>query len=92
VDSDDWVVNDAFEALVSAAEKFNAELVIGDFNTFDQETREVSPAYDKERWSGIPLEKITSGRMSPQLFKMSPVPWRKLYLSSFIKNKKKDKN
>ena len=88
VDSDDWVVNDAFEALVSAAEKFNAELVIGDFNTFDQETREVSPAYDKERWSGIPLEKITSGRMSPQLFKISPVPWRKLYLTSFIKNRK----
>lgn len=88
VDSDDWVVKDAFETLVSTAEKFNAELVIGDFNTFDQETREVSPAYDKERWSGIPLEKITSGRMSPQLFKMSPVPWRKLYLTSFIKNRK----
>lgn len=33
VDSDDWVVNDAFEKLVTEAEKFNAELVIGDFNT-----------------------------------------------------------
>lgn len=88
VDSDDWVVNDAFEKLVSAAEKFNAELVIGDFNTFDQETRVVSPAYDKDRWSGIPLEQLTSGHLNPQLFKISPVPWRKLYLASFIKNNK----
>lgn len=88
VDSDDWVVNDAFEELVSAAEKFNAELVIGDFNTFDQETRVVSPAYDRDRWNGIPLEQITSGRLSPQLFKISPVPWRKLYLASFIKKNK----
>ncbi|HEH9419592.1 TPA: glycosyltransferase family 2 protein [Aeromonas sobria] len=88
VDSDDWVVNDAFEKLVSAAEKFNAELVIGDFNTFDQETRVVSPAYDKERWNGIPLEQVTSGHLNPQLFKISPVPWRKLYLASFIKNNK----
>nr|WP_250951550.1 glycosyltransferase family 2 protein [Escherichia coli] len=86
VDSDDWVSKDAFEKLVTTAEKFNAELVIGDFNTFDQETRLLSPAYDKERWKGIPVETIISGVTTPQLFRLSPVPWRKLYLTKFIKS------
>lgn len=87
VDSDDWVVNDAFEKLVSAAEKLNAELVIGDFKTFDENNRVVSPSYDKSKWANIPLDEITSGSSCPELFKMSPVPWRKLYLTSFIRGK-----
>lgn len=90
VDSDDWVVKDAFENLVLTAEKFNAELVIGDFNTFDNVSRAVSPAYDKGNWENIPLGEITSGKQCPTLFRISPVPWRKLYLTSFIKNKKID--
>ncbi|PSS46522.1 glycosyltransferase family 2 protein [Enterobacter sp. FS01] len=87
VDSDDWVVNDAFDKLITAAEKFNAELVIGDFNTFDEDKRVVSPAYDKGRWANIPLNEVTSGLKCSDLFRMSPVPWRKLYLTSFMKNK-----
>jgi len=87
VDSDDWVVNDAFEKLVSAAEKLNAELVIGDFKTFDENNRAVSPSYDKGKWANIPLDEITSGSSCAELFKMSPVPWRKLYLTSFIRGK-----
>lgn len=88
VDSDDWVVNDAFEKLVTEAEKFNAELVIGDFNTFNEDNRVVSPAYDKGRWANIPLNEITSGLKCADLFRMSPVPWRKLYLTNFMKKKK----
>ncbi|MNB75905.1 putative glycosyltransferase EpsJ [compost metagenome] len=88
VDSDDWVVNDAFEKLITAAEKFNAELVIGDFNTFEEDKRAISPAYDKGRWANIPLNEVTSGLTCSDLFRMSPVPWRKLYLTSFMKDKK----
>ncbi|MFJ5161286.1 glycosyltransferase family 2 protein [Pantoea sp. NPDC088449] len=87
VDSDDWIVNDAFESLINTAEKFNAEIVIGDFRTFHEDNRAVSDSYDKKRWENIPLNKVTQGSICSDLFTMSPVPWRKLYLTSFMKEK-----
>lgn len=86
VDSDDWVNPEAFEKMLLAAEKFKAELVIADFNTFDQNSRDVSAAYDKKNWEGIPLETEINTEKYPQLYRLSPVPWRKLYRADFLKN------
>lgn len=84
VDSDDWVMPDAFEKMVRKAEEFNAEIVIGDFKTFEEDTREVKESYDKKNWEGIPLNKIVSAQNCQQLYRISPVPWRKLYKTEFL--------
>lgn len=84
VDSDDWVTKGAFAKLVELAERHEAELVVGDFRTFDENDRSVSDAYDAGRWRNIPLEKIVSASSHPDLMRLSPVPWRKLYRRDFV--------
>ncbi|MDR2208212.1 MAG: glycosyltransferase [Azoarcus sp.] len=84
VDSDDFVSRDAFEALVREAERNRADLVIGDFNNFDQQSRELSPAYDAEHWEKIPTGEVISAHDLPDLYRLSPVPWRKLYRTQFL--------
>lgn len=86
VDSDDWVKSEAFERLISSAEKNNADLVIADFKTFDENTREISDAYDKKNWNDIPLDTVINVDNFPQLYRLSPVPWRKLYKTSFLRS------
>lgn len=83
-DSDDILYKRAIESLVSAAEKNSAEIVIGDFCNFDNESRFIEPAYDKDRWNGIPLNTSIDPVKFPAIFKLSPVPWRKLYNRSFL--------
>jgi glycosyltransferase involved in cell wall biosynthesis len=88
VDSDDFVTRDAFSQLVSAAERHHAEIVIGDFVTFDDHSRVVQPAYDKAAWSGLPLDKGFGPEEFPGVFRLSPVPWRKLYRRSFLEEQR----
>ncbi|UVI36666.1 glycosyltransferase family 2 protein [Brevibacterium spongiae] len=85
VDSDDWVTKSAFSRLVELAENNDAELVIGDFRTFDENDRSFANAYDGERWRKIPLEQVISASSHPSLLRLSPVPWRKLYRSDFVR-------
>lgn len=84
VDSDDWVTKGAFAKLVELAESHNADLVVGDFRTFDENERSVSDAYDAGRWRNIPLEQVISASTHPDLMRLSPVPWRKLYRRDFV--------
>ena len=84
VDSDDWVESDAFEVLIRAAEAHEAEIVVGDFKTFEDDTRIVKEAYDKKNWEGIPLNTLISAKNCAQLYRISPVPWRKLYKTDFL--------
>ncbi|WP_447589975.1 glycosyltransferase family 2 protein [Microbacterium lacticum] len=84
VDSDDWVTKTAFAKLVQLAEAHDAELVVGDFRTFDENDRTVADAYDSERWRNIPLEQVISASTHPDLLRLSPVPWRKLYRRDFV--------
>ena len=85
VDSDDWVTKSAFSRLVELAESNDAELVIGDFRTFDENDRSFADAYDGERWRKFPLEQVISASSHPGLLRLSPVPWRKLYRSDFMR-------
>ena len=85
VDSDDWVSPGALGDLMSTAEQFDADVVIGDFFLFQEDTREVKPAYDKAAWARLPRNEIISADAHPDLFRLSPVPWRKLYKTEFLR-------
>lgn len=79
IDSDDWVCRDAFFELVNLAISNDADLVIGDFCTFHEDERVVAKAYDQQYWKNIPIKEVISASKYPDLFKLSPVPWRKIY-------------
>lgn len=83
-DSDDILDKYAIEKMIILAEKENLEVVIADFCNFSEEGREVKVAYDKEKWKGFPLEKAFSPIENPEIFRLSPVPWRKLYKRDFL--------
>ena len=85
-DSDDILNDKAIENMVTAAIDQDAEIVVADFCNFDNESRVFSSSYDKDRWNGMPLNTILHPVKYPELFRLSPVPWRKLYKSSFLKN------
>lgn len=85
VDSDDWITPNALAELVASAESNSADIVIGDFCTFHDDDRTVAKSYDSANWSGIPIGKVVSVREYPQIFRTSPVPWRKLYRADFLK-------
>lgn len=86
VDSDDFITRDAFETLARCAEHHQSDVVIGDFVTFTQEDRAIRDAYDKSRWSDIPLDQPFHPADYPISFLLSPVPWRKLYRRSFLES------
>lgn len=85
IDSDDWVLPDAFSVLMGYALRENAEVVVGGFSTFTDEDRVVSEAYDALAWSDIPKERVISVENCPNLLRISPVPWRKIYKTSFLR-------
>lgn len=83
-DSDDILNVEAIEKMVKAVLKEDAEVVIGDFCNFDNFTREIKQAYDKDRWAEIPLDIAFNPIDHPEIFRISPVPWRKLYKRSYL--------
>lgn len=86
VDSDDWVNKDAFEKMVDAAERHKADLVIGGFRTFVENTRDYSEAYDIKAFDEVPTDELFTARECPNVFRLSPVPWRKLYRRTFLEH------
>ncbi|WP_051172729.1 glycosyltransferase, partial [Microbacterium indicum] len=79
VDSDDWVKAGIFSKLVELADQNNAQLVVGDFRTFNDTDRDIVDAYDNAAWRDIPLGEVISAYTHPALLRLSAVPWRKLY-------------
>ncbi|WP_350561909.1 glycosyltransferase family 2 protein [Psychrobacter sp. CAL346-MNA-CIBAN-0220] len=84
-DSDDILDKSAIEKMVTTALSTQAQVVLADFCTFNNSTRVVEPAYDKERWAGLPLNTCFNPKEYPSVLKLSAVPWRKLYQRSFLK-------
>lgn len=84
VDSDDWVTETAFEAMVAAAERHQADIVIGGFRTFVEHSRDYSEAYDLKAFEELPSDTVFTAREHPNVFRLSPVPWRKLYRRAFL--------
>lgn len=84
VDSDDWVTETAFEEMVAAAERHQADIVIGGFRTFVEHSRDHSEAYDLKAFEEVPSDAVFTAREHPNVFRLSPVPWRKLYRRDFL--------
>lgn len=83
-DSDDILDKHAIRKMVDAALRHRAEIVVADFSNFNNENRIIDTSYDKKNWSGIPINEPFSPTDQPNIFKLSPVPWRKLYKLSFL--------
>jgi glycosyltransferase involved in cell wall biosynthesis len=83
IDSDDWVTGEAFSEMLALAREHDADVVIGDFRTFTEDDRVVSPPYDEGRYKG-PFGQVTNATETPSLLHLSPVPWRKIYKRSFM--------
>jgi glycosyltransferase involved in cell wall biosynthesis len=84
VDSDDWIPKNAFDNLIRSARIHNAEIVIGNFKTFDENGRAIVDAYDYKVWDSLPLNRAFAAFDFPVIFRLSPVPWRKLYKREFL--------
>ncbi|RQH10066.1 glycosyltransferase family 2 protein [Paraburkholderia dinghuensis] len=84
VDSDDWVTELAFEKMVAAAERHQADIIIGGFRTFVEHSRCYSESYDLQAFEKLPADEVFTARSCPETFRISPVPWRKLYRRSFL--------
>ncbi|WP_288784094.1 glycosyltransferase [uncultured Microbacterium sp.] len=83
-DSDDHVSKTGLAKLVESAETHSADLAIGDFRTFSDAMQDGSEAYDRAVWEDLPLNTSISAAENPALFRLSPVPWRKLYRRDFL--------
>jgi glycosyltransferase involved in cell wall biosynthesis len=83
-DSDDYVTKSGLARMVKLAETHEAELVIGDFQTFSDKLKEGTAPYDHAVWKEFPLNTPISAFSHPDLFRLSPVPWRKLYRRDFM--------
>lgn len=83
-DSDDHVTPGGLAALVAAAKSNSADLAIGDFRTFTAEDATGTESYDRGVWGDLPIGQVISAVTNPDLFRLSPVPWRKLYRREFL--------
>lgn len=83
-DSDDHVTRDGLASLVESAKSNAADLSIGDFRTFTAEDETGTESYDRAVWADLPVGEVISAAAVPDLFRLSPVPWRKLYRRAFL--------
>lgn len=85
-DSDDMLHKNAIEKMVNLACQNKTDVVIADFNNFDDDGRNTVTAYDKQKWKNLPLEQCFNPKEYISVLRLSPVPWRKLYKRSFLNN------
>ena len=85
-DSDDILDRFAIERMLEEATSKQVDVVIADLCNFNDDTREVETAYDKHSWKTLPINEAFSPQEYPQVFRLSPVPWRKLYRRSFLEH------
>jgi glycosyltransferase involved in cell wall biosynthesis len=86
VDGDDYAAPDAFGSLMQVAQQHKPDLVIGDFCRFTDKSSSYARAYDKHWWKHFPVGRPFTAAQHPYVFRLSPVPWRKLYRRSLLQN------
>lgn len=84
IDSDDFITADSLVQMIKAIQDHDADVCIGNFRTFRDDTKEVSAPYDGAIWAKLPKNKPLDPRKTLSLFRTSPVPWRKIYRRSFL--------
>jgi hypothetical protein len=90
VDGDDFIAPRMYEKMVSKAEAHDPplDMVIANFAIIDENFKMI-PNYDEKHFLGLIQESKKRGvlnpRFHPKLFRISPVPWRKLYNMDFVR-------
>lgn len=84
IDGDDILDKYAVQKMVESALTHQADIVIADFQSFHNDTTNFEQSYDRKGWVGIPLDEPFLPKNNPKVFRLSPVPWRKLYKLSFL--------
>ena len=84
LDADDIMAKTALAELVGAAQKHDAEVVLGDWFAFELTTGKQLAPYDAEVTSSLPRDAAFTVAEHPQVLRASPVPWRKLYRADYL--------
>lgn len=81
VDGDDYVAENYVEAAVSCAEKYQADIVIMDFEEIEEATGR------RDKWSmQVPRDRVMDIKQVPELLITAPSPCNKLYNRNFWQN------
>lgn len=87
LDADDVMEPNALQQLATLAATLDLDVAIGDFvrvtSTF---SRVLAPAYDRHVTKTLPRNFLMNPVATPELFRLSPVPWRKLYDMRFLES------
>jgi hypothetical protein len=87
VDGDDFIAPTMYETMVAKAEEDEQlDYVLANFAMIDEDLV-LSPNYDQAAWSKLVTDYSAPGApyLNPMVFRLSPVPWRKLYSMHFIR-------
>ena len=85
LDADDVMAKTALAQLVEAAQTHQADVVLGDWFRYDQNTHKQLPPYDLKATSSLPRDAAFTVEQHPQVLRASPVPWRKLYGADYLR-------
>lgn len=91
MDSDDYLELDAYENLYNTAIKFNADMVKGKSNSFDDKTQKniENLLYNLTKLSYDCFNRVLSFYTSPEiLLNTSIVPWNGIYKREYLNNNK----
>ena len=85
LDADDVMAKTALADLVGAAQKHDADIVLGDWFKFEQTTGKQLAPYDVKVTDSLPRDTAFTVAEHPQVLQTSPVPWRKLYGADYLR-------
>jgi glycosyltransferase involved in cell wall biosynthesis len=85
LDADDSMEPNALQQLATLASSLSLDAAMGDFVRVTSPLSHVlAPAYDRHITKTLPRNLVIHPIMMPELFRLSPVPWRKLYDIRFL--------
>jgi hypothetical protein len=85
LDADDSMAPTALAALVAAAQKHDADVVLGDWIGINITTGRLLPPYDEDRTPDLPADAAFTVGEYPLVLRSSPVPWSKLYDKNYLR-------
>jgi glycosyltransferase involved in cell wall biosynthesis len=90
VDGDDYIAPKMYQKMVARAEKDKLDFAVANFKlVYDdpQPKRRPKENYDHKYWAQLVSlgKKVLKPSVTENLFRISPVPWRKLYSMDFIR-------
>ena len=84
IDSDDFYSSRGLFEIMQSVQQVDADVYIAKFCIFRDDLRSVDQSYDMDIWNRLPKDKPLAPKNRPALFKLSPVPWRKIYRKEFL--------